>query len=348
MAPRTSLEKVLVGIWQEILGLEQVGVQDNFFDLGGHSLLAVRLIAQIQKQFGQDLPLAMLFQGATIRQLTSLLRQQINPLPWSPLVVIQPGGSKRPLFCVHPAGGNITCYYNLAHYLGSEQPFYGLQALGFDEEQEPLTQVEDMATYYIRALQAIQSQGPYLLAGWSFGGLVAFEMAQQLQAQGQQVSFLGLLDTYAPSVAPEAPQDDAALLVNLFAEGIALSLEHLQQLGSDEQLIYVMEQARQVNQLSPDFGLPQARRLLQVYKSNSQAAQNYMVQHYSGLVTIFKASEEAAVGSQDPTLGWRELVAEGVEVYWVPGNHQTMIRKPHVQVLAEQLYACLEQAQAKG
>jgi thioesterase domain-containing protein len=252
------------------------------------------------------------------------------------------------LFCVHPGGGTVLGYIDLARHLGSEQPFYGLESLGLNEEEKSYARVEDMAAHYIEAMQAVQPQGPYLLAGWCFGGLVAFEMAQQLQAQSQEVSFLGLLDISAGRGASEELQelDDAAFLVKLVAQDISLSLDHLRQLGSDEQLLYVIENVRQLNLIPPDIGLAQARCLVQILKSHIHAAKAYIPQPYRGRATLFRASEETAADSQDLTLGWEKLATEGVDLHWVPGNHHTMVVEPHVQVLAKQLRACLDQSLA--
>jgi amino acid adenylation domain-containing protein len=347
VSPRDTLELQLVQIWEEVLNVHPVGIRDNFFDLGGHSLLAITLMARIQQKFGKNLPLATLFQGATIEHLASLLRQQTDSLSWSTLIAIQPNGPKRPLFCLHPGGGTVLSYTNLACHLDPQRPFYGLESLGLDEEQKPYAQIEDMAAYYIEAMQAVQPQGPYLLAGWSFGGLVAFEMAQQLQARDQQVSFLGLLDISAVPEASEELQelDDVAFLIKLLAEDISLSLEHIRQLEPDEQLLYLIEQARQFNLIPPDLGLVEVRRLLQIFTSHIQAAKTYIPQPYPGRVTLFRASEGAVADSQDLTLGWEELATEGVDLHWVPGDHHTMVVEPHVQVLAKQLRACLEQSQ---
>jgi thioesterase domain-containing protein len=206
-----------------------------------------------------------------------------------------------------------------------------------------------MAAHYIAAIQSVQPQGPYRLAGWCFGGLVAFEMAQQLQARGEQVSFLGLLDasTGLNMLFEEYQElDDAAFLVKLVAEEVSLSLDRIRQLEPEEQLLYVIEQARQLNLIPPDLELAQAQRLVQMLKSHIYAGKIYIPQPYRGRVTLFRASEEAAADSQDLTLGWQELAVEGVDLHWVPGNHLTMVREPHVQVLAKQLRACLDQSQA--
>jgi surfactin synthase thioesterase subunit len=160
----------------------------------------VRLFAQIEKTFGKNLPLATLFQAPNIEELANILRQKGWSVPWQTLVAIQPGGSKPPLFCIHPVGGNVLCYRDLAHYLGQEQPVYGLQAVGLDGKQAPYKRVEDMAAHYIREIRAFQPEGSYLLAGHSAAGIVAFEIAQQLVAGGQKVAVLALLDAYSPQL----------------------------------------------------------------------------------------------------------------------------------------------------
>ncbi len=340
--PRDALELQLAQIWADIIGIKLVGVRDKFFNLGGNSLMAVRLMAQIQKQFGKNLPLATLFQNPTIEKLASLLRQQSESLDWSCLVAIKPGGSKQPLFCIHPGGGNVLSYFDLSHELGSDQPFYGLQSIGLNGEAEPLTCIEDMATHYLEEIQSVQPQGPYNLAGWSFGGIVAYEIAQQLYAKGHQVSFLGLLDTYEPSAAPQDTQDDASLLVSMFIGLIVLSEDHLRQLDLDGQLQYIVDQGKKSNFLPPDYGLQQARYLFQVYKCNQQAEQHYCPQPYIGDISLFVASEATLATPNDPTMGWSKLVTGGIEVYTVPGTHQTMVQKPNVHELAKQLMIHLE------
>ncbi|MDZ8080625.1 MAG: amino acid adenylation domain-containing protein [Nostoc sp. DcaGUA01] len=195
--PRTPTESTLAKIWAEVLNVEHIGIHDNFFDLGGNSLLAVRLLDQINKQFDRDLPLSNLFLNQTIETLAIALYLKTNSLAWSPLVPIQPNGSNPPFFCIHPIFGVVFPYYELAHQLGQNQPFYGLQPIGIDGET-PLNRIEDMASHYIEALRSVQPKGPYFLGGWSFGGWVAFEMAQQLQNSGEEVALLAVLDTVAP------------------------------------------------------------------------------------------------------------------------------------------------------
>ena len=199
VAPNTEIEKELATVWSEILGNPQVGIHDNFFELGGHSLLAVKLFAEMEKRFGKNLPLSVLFQAPTISQLTDVIQRTEEAVSWSPLVTIQAGDSKKlPLFCVHGAGFNVLIYRDVALNLGSEQPVYGLQARGLDGNRPVHLDFKSIATDYIREIQSVQPEGPYMLGGLSNGGCIALEMAQQLHAQGQEVILLALFDTYTP------------------------------------------------------------------------------------------------------------------------------------------------------
>jgi amino acid adenylation domain-containing protein/non-ribosomal peptide synthase protein (TIGR01720 family) len=351
IAPRDSLELQLAQIWEDVLNVSPIGVTDNFFNLGGHSLLAVRLMAQVQQQFAQNLPLATLFQAPTIEQLATTLRLPTHSLEWSPLVKIQQGGSKRPFFCLPGTGGNVLYFYHLARYLGSDQPFYGLQAQGLNGEQAPHTQVEEMAADYIKAIQTVQPQGPYLLGGHSFGSYVAFEMAQQLLQQGQEVALLALLDTPAPlpNNQPVEIEDDATYLTGIatsierfLGKKLSVSYEALQPLAADEQLNYLLERLKMVNFFPPEAGLPQIRGLLQVAKANAQAY--YLAQEvYPHRITVFRTTEESY--DEEPAMGWDKFSSQSVEIYDVPGDHITMMAEPHVQLLAKQLRACLDRVQ---
>ncbi|MCV3211986.1 amino acid adenylation domain-containing protein [Plectonema radiosum NIES-515] len=358
--PRDRLELDLTQIWSEVLNVNQVSVLDNFFELGGHSLLAVSLMTRIQQKFGQSLPLKTLFQEATVEQQAILLRQQTENVPWSPLVTIQPRGSQRPLFLIHPAGGSIFGYLNLTQNLGYYRPVYGLEASGSDRGQEPHSHIEEMAAHYIKAIQIIQPEDPYLLAGWSMGGAIAFEMAQQLQDQGKRISLLALIDP-SDIFADRFILDETNLLVSLLRTHLSFSEEQLQQVEAklrqrsvDEQLAYAIEQAREHNPhlLPPGFGTEQLSHLFKVIKFHDQALKNYSLQldysqkYYSGKITLFQAIEGLAANSDNRIKNW-EALADKVEVHWVPGNHLTIVQEPHVKVLAEKLQICLDQAQGE-
>lgn len=357
VAPRDPVELQLTKIWEEVLGVQPVGVRDSFFDLGGHSLKAVRLFAQIENTFGKNLPLATLFQAATVEQLAIVLQHE-ELAPWSMLVAIQTGGNKTPLFCVHGVDGNILAFQDLARYLDSDQPVYGLQPKGLDGKQTPHTRIEDMATEYVRQIRTVQPEGPYLLAGYSAGGMVAFEMAQQLQRQGQKVALLAMFDTKC-----------GAIYSKPFSSRTWASrhLSNLLRLGPKEKLIYLMGGMKdRLGKIARKFYPTLEHSLLLSPKkssptstvvANSQAATDvilttlqqalldYIPQAYSGRVLLFRSGEQPWWLAYDPELGWGGLVV-GLEVYAVPGDHPSIIRA-NVMVLAEKLRACLEQAQSQ-
>jgi len=339
VAPQDDLELQLTQIWQKVLGISNIGIKDNFFELGGHSLLAVQLFAEIEQIFAKNLPLATLLQAPTIEGLASILRQEKWSAPCSSLVAIQPNGSKTPLFCIHPIGGNVLEYLNLVKYLGSEQPVYGLQAQGVDGKQTPRKQVEEMAAHYIQEIRTLQPQGPYLLAGFSFGGWIAYEMAQQLQTQGQKVALLAMFDTRSPNLEPQKVS---------FVKSVIMRLGHLRQIAPTEKWDYLRIIVRWY--LNKDEykdylrrQLPESLQNFEVLDANMEASRNYVPSVYPGSITLFRCSIQDPKYSHQHTLGWSELVG-GVEIYNVPSYHDRILREPHVQALAEKLKISLEKS----
>ena len=377
VAPRTPIEEAIAKIWEKLLNDEPVGIQDNFFELGGDSLLAVRLMAQIHQQFEREIPLSTLFLNPTVEGLANALAQPTNSLSWSPLVPIQPSGSKPPFFCIHPILGVVFPYYELAYSLGFDQPFYGLQPLGLDGEQSPFTRIEEMAAHYIEALRQVQPSGPYFLGGWSFGGLVAFEMAQQLIRAGHQVALLAIFDTLAPipgnlpSVGDSlkfmftagaryiwsflldyfyliTPSNQPQLNhfpfpfvnINKFLHGLRKK-QFWQSLLGEAVLANALPQSSR-KQILSELNI---RPMLRIYQANNQATLSYVPQVYPNSITLLKTSVQSSKADQDSSLGWSQLAEGRVEIHQVPGNHLTMLRKPHVKVLANQLKVCIERAQ---
>jgi amino acid adenylation domain-containing protein len=359
-APRSSIEKALADIWKEMLAVEQVGMHDNFFELGGHSLLAVRLFALIEKKFGKRLPLATLFQAPTVAEVAAILERDVRATTWSSLVPIQPAGSRPPFFCVHAVGGNVLEYYDLARHLGPDQPFYGLQSRGLDGKQPPHTQITEMAAHYIKEIREFQPDGPYLIGGRSLGGMIAFEMACQLRAAGQEVSLLALLDSYPVGYAKLA-RDASSLKsrVGRAARRMRAHLANLRGASHKEKLSYVLQKARyapiRVKSLAwraiyrcyENLGRSLPRALRDVQEFNWLAAHNYVPHLYDGKVTLFWASRDVRA-SFDLVTGWRVLAGGGMDVHEIPGSHLDMIKEPHVSELATKLNACLERAQSRS
>jgi amino acid adenylation domain-containing protein len=342
LAPQNEVELQLTKIWERVLGIQPIGMRDNFFELGGHSLMAVRLFAEIERVWHQNLPLATLFQAQTIAELAIVLRESEWSPPWSSLVLIQPGGAKPPLFCIHPIGGNILEYYALANYLGREHPVYGLQSQGLDGQQAPFRSVEDMASHYITEIRTVQPHGPYLLLGYSFGGLVAFEMARQLDAVGEKIQMLALLDCSVPNLPSRRP---------LFGQSLKVHLCNLWQLNFQERSNYIMGRItyRYSNDNERDFLAktlydPQdlTPPLLNVLEANLEAGENYIARSYAGPVDLFRCQVQDLEHYLHPEFGWVDLVGDRLKIYHVAGSHFRMMKEPRIQFLAGQIESCLQ------
>jgi amino acid adenylation domain-containing protein len=340
VAATDELELQLTQIWQQVLGIPAIGSQSNFFELGGHSLLAIRLCNEIENKIGKHLSVATLFQAPTIEQLAHALRQPGGAAVCSSLAVIQPGSSKPPLFCIHVLGKGLEFYRPLARYLDSEQPLYGLAAQMLDKEQAPPNRVEDLAAYYIKEMQTLQPQGPYFIAGVSYGGIVCFEMARQLHEQGQKVALLALFDTLGPGEEELVPVPERALrhLSNIFRFGPSYLLERIK-----EKLEALYLKVSLLSGRSTSDNL----QLIALMQENDEASRNYLPGVYPGRVTIFRATEKVFYTDSylNSGLGWGKLAAGGVEIHDVPSDHLGILKEPHVKVLAEKLKICLDKLQ---
>ncbi|HSF43076.1 MAG TPA: amino acid adenylation domain-containing protein [Thermoanaerobaculia bacterium] len=354
--PRTLTELALVHLWQELLGGTAIGVRDNFFELGGHSLLAVRLMAGIRERFGRELPLATLFEAPTIEQLARRLEEKGAAPEPSSLVTIQPRGSRPPLFFVHPIGGEVLVYLPLARHLGPDQPLYGFEAGALHEQAgKPPASIEEMAAGYGKALRAAHPHGPYLLGGWSYGGVVAFEMARQLREDGEEVPLVTLIDAAVPVGDPEtAEADTAALLFGLAREqarqrgkDLALTVDELRLASPEGRLARTLEALQEVGAIGREIDVPTLDRFVSGYAARVRAIERYRPRPYAGRIALVRpllldpeglreASPERRRLFEDETLGWGAFAA-GVEVRRVPGYHDTMILEPHVRELARVL-----------
>ena len=366
VAHRDDLELRLVTIWEEILGIEPIGIKDNFFELGGHSLKAIRMFAEIEDAFGKNIPLATLFEAGTVEKLAHILRQEGWTAPESSLVPIQPNGTKPPFFCIHAKGGNVLFYRDLAKYLGDDQPFYGLQARRLAGRQIGHPTVEEMAEFYIKEIQALQPDGPYYVGGSSFGGLVAFEIAQQLQRRGEKIALLALLDAGTPDY-PKMQPNTTALRMRVY-QLIRRAQHHkdsLKAFNAKEKADYVVDKLKKVKlkyrRMMRDTYKRAVRKFYGVTKGTSsipknyiqiedliwKAGQKYSPEVYPGNMTLFRASIQPLGIQPDPTLGWEFFVDGEIEMHEVPGHHGSIVAEPYVQVLAEKLRGCLESVQLK-
>ena len=356
VAYRDSIEYQLRDIWSELLGIHPISIMDNFFELGGHSILAARLMARIKQAFDREFPLAVLFQFQTVAELAVLIREQLPHVEDSSAIVpFQIHGKRIPFFCIHPSGGDVYEYRNLSRYLGTAQPFYGIRMPDPRKHSEEFRTVEGIAAYYLVAIRELQPQGPYQLGGWSAGGLIAYEMAQQLRRQGQEVRLLALIDSYVPvskreKVWKDQEIVDDATIVRALMERYQVTLpqELAEREKPEAQLVYVCEQLKQRNIAPPDIRLEQIRFFALVRETIGRAVRCYTPQLYNGgSVTLFSASEredkiqeyysEELRATGQISNGWRKLVQQGVDIHQVPGGHTTLVEEPYAKDLATAL-----------
>ena len=368
--PRTFYEAVLAGIWAGVLGVDDIGIHDNFFDLGGHSLLAPSIISKAQTLLRVSVPVRSLFEFPTIaglaRAVEDAKRVKSADKKWTPVVELQHGNSALPFFCVHAGGGGVGCYLDLVRHLGSEQTFYGIQAPEHgDLEGSPynFNSVEDTASYYLEAVREAQPLGPYLLGGWSAGGVIAFEMARQLKNQGQEVALLALLDCMPRSIM--ASKLDPGAMAFLYAKAmaassgrdLAVSFDSIRELEMRDALSLLVAELKRAGIIPFETKADWFEKLLEGVQSRSQSLTRYSPRIYAGKITLFRGTEidaefikaqnaldEAAIDYRDRTNGWFRLSTEQVDVYETPGHHYTIVLEPHVRVLARQLKSCIDAA----
>jgi thioesterase domain-containing protein len=311
--------------------VQSVGIRDNFFDLGGHSLLAVRLVSEIEKETGQRLPLVSFFQGANIEYLAGLLRQDVSSLSWPTLVEIQTGGENVPLFCVSMPNVNALGYRTLARHLGPNQSVYGLQAqYPEDLEGEEYSQeaVDSIATMYLEALRAVRPTGPYQFVGLCRGAHIAYEMARRLEQEGQQVAFLGILDTW--------------VVENTYS--IFFHIEHymgrlvwLKSLGLKQQLSFIKQKAQAAltnfGETAPSPSVIAKRKVRELYFPGP----TFVPRTYEGRISVFRVQQQPRHRIRDEQLGWGKLARGGVDLHFIPGGHTDVLKEPQVQVLAAEM-----------
>ncbi|MGA3093637.1 MAG: polyketide synthase dehydratase domain-containing protein, partial [Terriglobales bacterium] len=347
--PDADIENTLAGWWEDLLGVATVGLDDDFFDLGGHSLIAVRMFSKIKKTYQRELGLSTLFEGRTIRQLANLIRtpgpSSVSEAVPSAVVAVQRQGSRPPLFVVSGVGGHVIAFDGVARYLGEDQPVFALQPQGMDSREPFLTRVEDMASYYVRGVREVQPHGPYRLAGYSFGGFVVFEMAQQLLAAGETVSLLGLLDTiewqYLERYRNSANVRQRLAMYKLRFQRVLLSGHGLWHATNRAASVF----SGKLYHLMYKLHLLAAPGIPDLKTVNRIAASEYRPAVYPGRLTIFRSVSRTLLDGEDKLLGWGGLATGGIEIQDITGNHLDMLSEPNVRILAEKLRACLDRVQ---
>jgi thioesterase domain-containing protein len=346
---------VLLGTFTDLLSPQgEFGIHDDFFTAGGTSLTAMRLIVMIEKHFGTRLSLPAFVAAPTVAELASRLRSGAAAPAFDPLVPIRASGSRRPLFLVHPLGGNVLCYVRLARHLPGDQPLYALQAAGAAPGTTPVSSMEGLADSYLAAIRRVQPTGPYTIGGWSFGGFVAFEMARRLSRANGEIGQVLLLDSISPEPGRRPPEISHTPLLEWFfwellwteqggstpVEGLPTRLE-----TDEDRLGFIAERAAAAGIVPAYDARPAVRRLFQVYKANWTALMNYRPGPADFDLTLLRATESLPrvlwpmhgmhTAHQDPENGWGAFTSGRVEVISVPGDHLVMLDEPNVQSVAQ-------------
>ena len=339
--PRNDVQKELVELFQKCIGLKEVGIEDDFFEIGGNSIQAAIIFSRIRKKFGKQFALSTLISHPTIESLAMLIEGEDAGSGHSSLVPIQSHGSRPPLFCVHGGWGNVLFYRHLSKYLGSDQPLYGLQAKGLIGNAEPYSKVEEMAAHYIYEIKKVQPEGPYHIAGYCFGAIAAFEMAQQLVRSGEKVAFLASFNGISP-------------LYN--QEQLSKGYQMFRQLPMSKKLQFSPRIMKQNVRVRFDFAqfrlqmairalcykyyfmrgqnLPESLQRFYIIDAMMTAQKNYQPKLYDGSLFVFRSPKIY----RHPHLGWSSLISGEIKTIDIPGNHTNrrhIMYDPYVQLLAE-------------
>lgn len=345
-APEGPTETALAGLWSDLLGRVVTDAEADFFALGGHSVLGVRLASLIEAQFGRRLPLSALFSHATVAAQAGLLESpedaesgEARILPLCP----EDNGRGMPLFLFHPAGGSAYCYRALAERLGAEFPVLAVEPPSLLARWPAMLSVEEMAVNYargiMRALADMADGRPYLLGGWSFGGMLAFETARLLRGRGLPERGMVILDTlmHTDDRASLLRLDEADFLLDLFGRGLSVTPETFRAMSTAERIAFLLREGRESGRLPSGFDEARMRALLRTFQYNALAAARYVPSAMDGRALLLRARrlDGQTAADADPCLGWRDCLTGGVDLHWVPGSHESMLQAQNVGNVAE-------------
>jgi amino acid adenylation domain-containing protein len=373
--PRNSIEAQLVAIWEKVLRVWPIGIDDDFFEIGGDSLLAVRIFLEIEKRLGKKLPLAALFKMPTIERLAQKVQEEMPLQDWTPVAAIQLQGNRLPFFAIHGRDGNVLFYRKLSQCLGTDQPFYALQSQGLDGKPMARLSVETIADYYLQEIRNIRPQGPYMVGGYSFGGVVAYEIAQKLCSAGEEVALLVLFDTLNPTTVPRL-QSLAERIRKKINDPSPLTLSRLIQflarrmqgrmganlLGWNKMIHKLLLDAIECGEipLSTVEWSEMTQKLLleRIEKRGQKASEKLLELHvrmvhehafilykplpYRGKVTLFRVYNQPTDYQVDQDLGWSSVAQGGMEIHVVPGDHESIFSNENAPIVAEKLERCIQ------
>lgn len=347
IAPTTPSEKIIATIWQDCLKIDKIDATSDFFEIGGHSVVGVQVMARLEKETGNRLPLVALLKHPTVKKLAAYMDSEF--FVWDSLVPLKPEGTKTPLYVVHGANHNVLMFNALAHHLDKDQPVYGLQSRGLSGVDEPHDSIDQMAADYIAEIVAKNPDGPYALGGFSYGGIVAYEMTRQLRAQGKEVTILAQFDTYVyPSYYYTSPLKKK-LLMHLFQMGKVVYLSfnmfaskknfmrRIALLKVQISGLFLRVKHGKEKQYEMQFNVP-----YKMEHNHAIATGAYTITPQDIVIDLFRAKEEINFVHDHDLLGWKKMGGKGIRKHMVPGNHVDMFDEPHVQTLAKSLQDVLD------
>jgi thioesterase domain-containing protein/acyl carrier protein len=348
----SELEKKVIKIWSSSLKVNNIGLDDDFFMMGGHSMIAAQVMQKLEKETGIRLPLTALFEAPTVKKLSHLIDQKGNNSSWKSLVSIKPGGDRRPLYIVHGAGLNVLIFHSLAMNLDPDQPVFGLQARGLNGIDEPFDNMERIAAYYIAEILDQNPNGPYNLAGYSFGGVVAFEMAKQLKAMGKSINMLAIFDT-SVDILPKPKSWTLKTFKKLKNAFIYVKFNiHLLIKDPVQTLHYrFINRKYKLMRLLSKFRLIRESSGHEKYLKHSDkinhkhdvAYENYKLTPYNGSVDLFRVTHRMYHLDDPVYFGWKPLALEGLKIHEIPGDHSTFLLSPNVEEFSNLLMATIKE-----
>jgi amino acid adenylation domain-containing protein len=337
--PRSKNEQLISDIWSAVLGLENINIKDDFFELGGHSLLAVKVMSSIEKETGKRLPLATLFENATIEKLAIKLQSDQDE-KWNVLVPIKPHGSKTPLYLIHGGGLNVLVFKSISKYFDAEQPIYAIQALGLSRKTQLYYTIQEIAQAYIKEIIAENPDGPYSFVGFSIGGPIAWEMVKQLTALKKQVKFLGVVDSYVGNMLHDTTSNrikkkvirqffKIPFFIRSFVERPADTFNY--QLFIIRRKIYDLFFPTIKTELDAVFTDYES----EIYKSYEIAGNEYTLMPQEIELHLFTVKERLYYIDDQVYLGWKQFAKKGIKKYELPGDHRTILDPPNDKDLAQ-------------
>jgi len=346
VAPRTPTEQIMASLWMELLKLDRVGIHDDFFALGGHSMLAVQMVSQLRKRAAIGIELRNLFSYPSLGALAAFVDSKKVASAHPNLVPIRSQGHLAPLFLIHPVGGEVQYAFDLARHLGADQPVYALAASGLVVGETPRASINEMATVYLDAIRHVQPTGPYTVAGWSLGGMIAYEIAHQLLAIGETINFVGMIDTGSSAFLRDqwstknvTEFDECKAFLSWITDQHADASGARQHPARDELVtlaesgdidaMFVVCQREALLPAHLDMAL--VKQIFAVHVAGAKAGVAYETPPITATVMLLTAGQH---GAADATLGWGDLLGENLHVTRIGGSHMSIVKSPHIEKLA--------------